>query len=47
MCLSGAGLARTPLPADGEDGVVFMNDEHPMMRKAFARAAVHLASRPP
>jgi len=42
MCLSGAGLARTPLPPDGEDGVVYMNDEHPMMRKAFARAKAGL-----
>jgi uncharacterized protein YegJ (DUF2314 family) len=42
LCLSGAVLARTPLPPDGEDGLAFMNDEHPMMRKAFARAKAEL-----
>ena len=42
VCLSSASLARTPLPPEGEDGVVFMNDEHPMMRKAFARAKAEL-----
>ena len=42
LCLSSAGLARTPLPPDGEDGLVFMNDEHPLMRKAFARARAEL-----
>ena len=42
VCLSGVALARAALPPDGKDGVVFMNDEHPMMRKAFARAKAGL-----
>jgi uncharacterized protein YegJ (DUF2314 family) len=42
LCLSGAGLARAALPPAGEDGVVFMNDKHPMMSKAFARAKAEL-----
>jgi len=42
VCLSAATQARAELPPAGEDGVVFMGDEHPMMARAFARAKAGL-----
>ena len=42
VCLSGITQVRAELPPAGEDGLVFMGDEHPMMVKAFAKAKAGL-----
>ncbi|HEX5162161.1 MAG TPA: DUF2314 domain-containing protein [Steroidobacteraceae bacterium] len=42
VCLGGATPVRAELPPAGEDGVVFMGDEHPVMARAFARAKAGL-----
>ncbi len=40
--LSGIAPARAQVPQPGEDGLMFMADEAPMMRKAMARARKEL-----